>query len=789
MPPEIRVSAPIGNLGVAMRSVRPCLVVAAEPAVVQAVAKTMDLFGMGSQDASSFCPAEHVGTPVGLAVRTASDPECADHDWMKLILQLDAAGVWSIVAVGAHFDKLLEGLGGQQAAEIDDRIRSGPVPDLAKLVTEAAPGSHRACPQRHGNVSATAVSGLFRAKLLWDVVRRFSHGQKLDLANACLAPARIRLAVGDPKFDWDSRLVQSLLEEFPTDPILLGGTGNRLRELLRQCNGDDGKPDLAIVTEVMELLTVIRVEAGQRHVPRFQPVPLSVPPNQGNCESRYKILVVDDFWAAWKPVFVLVQAMLAEKGWKVEVEYSEDAQRTNLQRPISTAAADVDFVLLDIFFGEKPEGLGVLESIRKQTRWLPVVLWTSSRDELLPATANLANGFLFKKSTNVEEIAATIGLWLEEGRARQVGTLVNRWFDQQIRSSTLRKFAYDLQLWCLTEMAAFHLLDLDHLRYFNDHGGRHLVAILNRVEALFKPLFDEPRVLSSNSEEREQELLALFVAALIHEIGMFPLPGESDYDSKSARTWHGPRGLLRVWASHGCALDEVLKPVRNNMAFLARVAVLVGYHTRKLDFNSFLDAPKTLSGFDRESEFSNALTAISAALESGSVERTRLKAQAAMFRFADGIDVDASRNPGETIRTDQGVRADNLREYLKRTVLREIAVRASGPRIQIDVEVSCPAPGWLRPSRRACLTGTAQVRRGQFPRRPCPAGREWLDRFVTRQLERRQRSPALCVRQAAAVAAILEIVEEFQGITQVGMVDRIALGRVRWRRPVRGRFS
>jgi hypothetical protein len=188
--------------------------------------------------------------------------------------------------------------------------------------------------------------------------------------------------------------------------------------------------------------------------------------------------------------------------------------------------------------------------------------------------------------------------------------------------------------------------------------------------------------------------------------------------------------------------------------------------------------------------------------------RDRLRLQCALFRFADAIDVDHTRNPSDFLSLDASVSRIDLRESLKRQVIR--AVHADGGSVRFESCVPPPKPNLLK----KILPGTKQA----IPPNPWDIGLQKMDEEKRKQkvkeigdlqkeLDKRLaeiwESPAdqaaqlglsvlkngklareskIAIASLTALSVAWEIVDEYECIVECGLLSEVRLAEFKWRK-------
>jgi CheY-like chemotaxis protein len=614
--------------------------------------------------------------------------------------------------------------------------------------------------------------------------------------------------------------------------------------------------DIGIIESLLAGLTECRTKAGIRtpitsrkafsknHPGSFAPSLLAEPIGDDDSPSTtLRVLVVDDHAVPWKPVLRAVHGQLERRlKARIRMEFSTDGEHVKTNSnwvPLLGSIAEYDVILLDIFMGEV-FGLNLLRKIRAAFLHLPIVLWTTSRDIDLPSEANLANGFLFKKTTTIDAIVETLIRWLEHGRASRVATLPNRFFDHTIRRFEWREAISHIMRWALQLVDGFPALSNSYFRGFTDHGGRHFVQLLQYSEQLIRPLLLAGQLFSSDLEEREEELTAFYLAVICHEFGMFPVfaPLERKIkhlnaeESDLVRRLHAVRGMEFLGSAERWPRDfrEAASTLLDSSDFLGTaVPLLVGYHSRLLSLKTFgrfkenAESTRRLRKLEETGSGTRRLHAPSlrSVSESLSLLTSRdvffrrgevIRGLCGLFRFVDAIDVDRSRVPPAFLRTSKPVLrrggdqvwwarkykqyAVDLGEYIKQELVD--AVNIDRGRVTFHLIVPKPTESSLAAARHLLseIDFEAIERPWSSAGRSVIGNRELrkrLDAFLVGEISRlkdtRQSVPGLArplqmqARVLATVAALAvggQVLEEYEGIQVCGLSEQIELGDFAW---------
>lgn len=488
-----------------------------------------------------------------------------------------------------------------------------------------------------------------QAEALYEKLRVYSHNSNADITNRFLAPARMLLVLNDEDaqkavFSAWNYSGKKLFNDFKNqvcgaikaEPPLYGELGHllclRVDELSSSLEQNNPKQLQRLIEQLMELVTECR-SLAQASTPCANVVPSLATPNEPYTpippdeKLQRRILVIDDDVESW---FAVLDRLAGRLGPDVDVHVSKDFAgfATRLKdrlsgscpkQPVLQSLADYDLILLDIYLDKQSAtGIRWLSEIRTRILHVPILLWTTSTDRDLPAQASLANGYIFKKSATIDDIEKTIRTWLDAGRSQRLWSLPHPFFDHALRTPEIRVVALAFTKWTLRYMDCFHAVDHFYFRYFNDHGGRHILGILDVASKLLRPFLFAPEdnsPLSLNKDIREKQICCLYLAVLCHEFGMFPIvshetgslkefhgqspSGDEAWNTMEAmRKLHAVRGMLMLHSNdtsattydvRGLSRYQVLAKEAVGEDGWATVAVLVGYHQRCLTLTSTID--------------------------------------------------------------------------------------------------------------------------------------------------------------------------------------------------------
>lgn len=718
------------------------------------------------------------------------------------------------------------------------------------------------------------------AKALYKWIVAFGHGGTRDLTNQVLAPLRMlrkgqsakrRLSLPAKWKAEASKLLESfrqiVLPECADDWWLPASLRQAFDSLPPEPWNRDAADRVALLEQIMDLLTECRQLAGvparssNKSSAKVGPLPGR---SSGDASWCHEVLVIDDHAESWRPVFKELQARIARGvgGEELPVTFEfitggEDPTGDGAMDHLLATLPDYDAVLLDVYLNPKLNGMKILEQVRRHYVNLPVIVWTSSVAPELPAAAQLAHGFLFKKIATLDDMATLLADRIREGNAKRRYPIPGHFFDHSIRSRSNRKTALRFAEYGLKQMDSFHALDEEYFRFFTDHGGRHLFKLLEHLENLLRPLINDRRVFSEDDGDREQEILALYLAVFLHEFGMLNLKdrnepgrdtlpdGQRKKETELVRALHALRGIVMIadpkrrhWPDEEGQYQARKRFSDHTGARLAQsVAAITGYHSRLLPIDetsrSFCKwsecARKSMakkcatalgcwdenepdsSGkqaleqikprFFSENRVRNALVRCTKGMSANQLEL--LRRHCALFRFADAIDADYTRNPADFLSLNPDVSALDLREALKRQVIR--GVKTEGGKVVFFSCVPCPEHDLLdRTLNGMGVPGDlAEVWSGKWTKKRIEGLRplqkkldDELKAFWKKPLEqspkfglqtlpkgRLKRESKLAIARLTALSVAWEVVDEYEAIINVGLGDVIGLKKFEWGKP------
>lgn len=720
------------------------------------------------------------GPVVGVAIATDADgADWADKSIAILKQHPACVGLVVVTPKPPIFEKLAPRL--QAAFNAGFKVVDSATPNclLARILQSVSEFA-----KRPASISTMhMVREMTFAAALYHNIRNFSHGATRDITNQVLAPWRLLLEAGvdfQTLNAWTSN-AKNLLAKFKNEVVdkrdpewwLSAELSAAFARLPTDVGSWQSKGHDADLSRLMDILTECRVLAGAESstasTTTGEANPIPAPESKQNWP--YKILVIDDHAEAWRPVFQKVQTDLAAAALSAlpaeftfrtggEADLAEARVQTDKKNAEQLAASvvlpqitDQDAVLLDVNLPYPLKGITLLEEVRRHSVNVPIIVWTSSRAPELPAEAQLAHGFLFKKTATLDAITKMIRSRLTEGNAKRHYPLPGHFFDHSLCDRANRKAALRMAEYCSKQMDSFHALDDNYFRTFTDHGGRHLFKLVEHLGDTLRHLSALPDFFSQDPVDREEEILALYLAVFLHEFGMLRLngPHEPQWEKLVRRASKAISGCSRRTLERELALVRALHAVRG-MVLLAKeppadaekntdwhwpdeegchqsrkrmwkdrspyvhaaVALITGHHSRLLP----LDIERKSKTWNHRFDETYTKKAGAALKLSGDklsrhlhrrfysppeVDRTltellgiigngrleRVRKHCAVFRFVDAIDVDQSRNPARFLCRIGILSRFDRRETLKRQVIRH--VRIEGGRVSMETNVPAPA--------------------------------------------------------------------------------------------------
>lgn len=678
----------------------------------------------------------------------------------------------------------------------------------------------------------------FYAKKIYNALKNYGHGGQNDITNSYLGPVRMML-----------KSSQKIPEEI--EPVIgfcsfieetkeCGHLGKRIKSAWDVIDKfhkmkTEGSDLIDAIEKLMNLLTECRSITGERPIneavlPKTRKSVLPIPEKLDYKPGRtYRVLVVDDHAKYWRPVFKQVASILGSKDKNTIFHFSDDAATITGHAPeqlqLVNCLPDYDAILLDIYMPDplesarkkdngaeyKSRGLEILEEIRKRCGWIPVIIWTSSLSHELAAEASISNGYLFKKTATCADIVNTLDQWLASGASRRRMSLPNPFFDHTLQTDKIRQLAVDFTDWCLKHLDSFHALDDRYFKFFNDHGGRHITKVMDIVDKLVRPLIFTGSgiaagrksggvLFSPDPEEREKEILYLYLAILCHELGMFPMQEghgrKEDYsffekgDLNIRRQLHAIRSMLII--AHKDHQSPGFRELSKRLANLDKigphyVAVLAGYHSKFLDISgrNFLGNPaekwKKLNGMSDEDKsiYQNKSKSVFKKIsELPKYNKERLRKLCAILRFADAIDIDKTRVPADFLLYHAARSSTQDVENLKRMVVEKIVVDRGTVFVHFNAaiteETRCP----FKPKQISALQDTRAYTYVDEKKSEKISAK--LKQYFHDRDQGTYEMAYDYAKYLAALAVLYEIKEEYYAIKASGLVPNIKLGSVSW---------
>jgi DNA-binding NarL/FixJ family response regulator len=714
------------------------------------------------------------------------------------------------------------------------------------------------------------------AASLYRHIRNIGHGATRDFTNQVLAPLRMLLGCsGQPTLsnDW-KREATAQLQSF-NDLVIkqcdnewwfsnaLKSAFNHMTDSPWDCNKHTKARVLAGLDAVMDLLTECRISAGgsatsSNAAPKAVKVK-ALPAPKGKKPWAFEILVIDDHAEAWRPVFEKLQEEIGKgkDGMAVTFKFLTGGEEDTAEKNLASLHEKLpryDAVLLDVLLGSKLNGLAVLREVRRHHVNCPIIIWTTSRAPELAAGAQLAHGYLFKKTATLRRMADLLKEQLRSGNARRRFPLPGHFFDHSISRRTNRKTAQRFAEYCSKQLDSFHALDERYFRFFTDHGGRHLLKLLEYLEAFIRPLIRNPDVFSpADDAEREEEILGLYLAVFLHEFGMLRLKGKNEPDwialhpdeaareNQLVRSLHALRGMVMIadpslshWPDEEGQYQAGMRLHADGKEVLvASVAMITGYHSRLLPLDVQPDQFCVWSDGIRDKLGTKAATGLpsAACLDEDEkaraglkrissrffgqmrVKRTlgwcrkrvsaarldRLKRHCALFRFADAIDVDHTRNPADFLALSSSVSPIDLREALKRQVIRQVHIE--GGSVSFFSCVPKPEPSKLEHAFGKSINVSENPWEGEWTIDRIKTAKnhqntldKWLADFWQNPLCVARKSGwkiqsdnrltyelKIAIASLTALSVAWEVADEYEAIVQCELHQVIRLSRFEWR--------
>ncbi|MBO4631835.1 MAG: response regulator transcription factor [Lentisphaeria bacterium] len=739
--------------------------------------------------------------------------------------------------------------------------------DLAKLVSLLegfGTGNESELEYHHAVILQSAWS----CNLYNLIYREIAHGTKMDFTNTYLAPVSAGLKLDrENRADYfrelrsvlcrkDGISCRNCLNSCPLkhlhDKLLDGdANGGLYASSIKRCidllyddpwNHKDTEFQSA-VERLIEISTRIRRQSAASPY-RVQTVDPAKDQDEvypaGN--GALSILLIDDHVRYWRPYFSLVAAKL-----DCQVFFSADGKHVYTADRVMDVKSSLpffDIIILDIVISNTQNGFDILHEIRQILPNIPVVITSTVHEPDLADQLQSANGFIYKKHLIFKDVTNLLSTLFADGRSGKTHSLPNIFFSNNIFGMK-REWTINFTRWAIKHLDGFHAVDDGYFRYFNDHGGRHMISLMGILEQLVKPfLLPADDLLGLAGERRDENILCLYLAVLCHEFGMFPLltkcgehsvqvgmdtyienyncsefkngiPANRRSNSEitdmyqAIRKFHGQRSMFMImdeslqypefrtiFANILTCMTVRAEPVR------CKIAALCGYHNRfmSLKEDDFLQKigkqgyklewlqDSVIGERLNENSFNTLFQYMNKICHEESQVLRRL---CAVFRFADALDVDYSRAIPQYLGHNNDDR--NVIEDLKRYIVQSVDMNFGDVVLCFNLD----------PKQLLAIDGLpVKWRSADGKRYSLVMDRTPVSRCDDRLLEMAAetvkgrflsvlhgesapgKAPVQLLKNLLCITVMLEIADEYKAIKDVGLHDQLRIGDAIFSEPV-----
>jgi len=364
-----------------------------------------------------------------------------------------------------------------------------------------------------------------------------------------------------------------------------------------------------------------------------------------------KILVIEDRKDIWEN---LIKHIFPEKdyeiSWKNENFENFKVEEHNIQ--------NMDVIICDYYLKNIKGPDVIKQKIKSLDPEIPIVFWTSSLDPHVISQTIVGDSVFLKKELKIKIFKEEVDKKIALRRANKYFPLYNEYFNSHIGDEELRKSASMIYKNASRYLESFFA----HSRYhsvFNAHGLIHIQRVIDNLANLLK--YAEGY---DNSMFSDKEYYALYVATLIHDLGMIPDKGKLDFaDFQKLRKMHCKKifdeviGLNIDTLLSSTSEDGITLVPTDNTELRFKIAIITLYHDCNYDFIDFID-----------SEVQNFSPRNSTSLRQLKSDKN-LKLMSGLLALADKLDYGITRIPVEPSRSNPLRSMRDEFEYLKNEIV------------------------------------------------------------------------------------------------------------------------
>jgi hypothetical protein len=293
--------------------------------------------------------------------------------------------------------------------------------------------------------------------------------------------------------------------------------------------------------------------------------------------NKRKILVIEDQFDLWKDfllsIFNAREYCLIERD-KIKI----------------LGISDIDLILCDYFLENGEHGDDWLKkNILNKDSEIPVVFWTSSMNPAVLKSTIIGSEVFFKKNLIVKDFKETIDRLITARRCQKRFPIYNSFFNQQIKNENNREILYNIYIQASRYLESFFGQSKYHA-VFNAHGLIHIQRVIDNLADLLRNCLNK----DGNLYFSEKEYMSVYVAALLHDLGMIPDEYTEEMEFKQftdLRKKHCYRifklfYMNEIWEKIGLE-NKVVSSLTD--LFLKRIAFITLYHDSEFPFIKFLE--------------------------------------------------------------------------------------------------------------------------------------------------------------------------------------------------------
>ncbi len=389
-----------------------------------------------------------------------------------------------------------------------------------------------------------------------------------------------------------------------------------------------------------------------------------------NSSSKKQILVRENDYGVWKPLLEIV--FPGDEYQLIEFTAVENFENFNY--------SDLDLILCDYFLEKNLRGDKWLKDyiLDKDTE-IPVIFWTSSMSANVVKSTILGSEVFFKKQLDLDLFKAAAERLIDNRRMQKAFPIYNSFFNQHIKNRDYKEFINKAYIEASRFLESFFGQSKYHA-VFNAHGLIHIQRVIDNLAVLMRNCLDKEGKLPFS----EEDFLAVYLAALLHDLGMIPDEYNEYLELKQFKALRKSHCLRIFKLFYEDEISKKLKLDFGNLSadpdyFRKKVAFIALYHDSEFPFSDFLEK-------EVKEKINQYLgVEIDSNLYARLKEEKYLKVLTGLLALADKMDYGKTRVPVEPMRQS------NLRglydefEYIKNESIERCEITKSASESTLTV--------------------------------------------------------------------------------------------------------